>query len=468
MAGDGLPIERLRDYLRELKPEARAMLIGELERGLLRSEEVPGTDLVLRELRRGMREAGQVARIGNPARLFFRPFEPFLVDDGPDHRHRSRIARPCLELMWGWLSRDVIPEETKRYCDEVSQALLADNPSLADGLARTFQDRAVAAMSEAFSRVRADPKAMNRLTLQLGSKRAATDLESAIIILRNREAFETFGSRLPTQVKNLAEPQLSQIKTALESPPLSRPELLPYGLVLVMNRLAAPWQLIRFTIRAVESDVTARLAATPYAVAINIALDEIERMVSELRTELKSGQGIAVVALLKNIHDAARGLRSEIDLSSDSPWSRQLAAVRTEVSSLVKSEVESMPGRVRRLLRPPAAGEIAPGQTLDPQDVVETQTLIGFVDACRHFAGELAINEMTLRAFSEVQRYLDDRKQALLDGLRSATDRDRPYRLSQVDAAVSFCATIFGRDYASVLSKAAEVAATAERKAARA
>src|SRR5258705_215283 len=34
MAGDGLPVERLRDYLRQLKPEARALLIAELERSL--------------------------------------------------------------------------------------------------------------------------------------------------------------------------------------------------------------------------------------------------------------------------------------------------------------------------------------------------------------------------------------------------------------------------------------------------
>jgi hypothetical protein len=107
---------------------------------------------------------------------------------------------------------------------------------------------------------------------------------------------------------------------------------------------------------------------------------------------------------------------------------------------------------------------------LDPRDVTETQTLLGFVDACRHFAGELAINEMTLRAYNEVQNYLDNGRQSLLDGLRVAGERDRPYRQSQVDAAVRFCAAIFGRDYAAVLAKAAEVAAahTEQRRPARA
>jgi hypothetical protein len=57
---------------------------------------------------------------------------------------------------------------------------------------------------------------------------------------------------------------------------------------------------------------------------------------------------------------------------------------------------------------------------------------------------------------------------ALLDGLRHAGPADRSFRQSQVDAAVRFCAKVFGQEYASLLGKAAEVAGSAERKALRA
>ena len=43
MASEGQAVEQLRDYLRTLKPEARAMLIVELERDLLRGEDVAGS-----------------------------------------------------------------------------------------------------------------------------------------------------------------------------------------------------------------------------------------------------------------------------------------------------------------------------------------------------------------------------------------------------------------------------------------
>jgi len=99
MAGPGDPAaEKLRAYLRALKPGARALLIAELERGLLQGTAAPGAELILSELRRSLRD-GQTrsARFGDPARLFFQPIEPFLVDDGPDHKHRGRIARSALE-----------------------------------------------------------------------------------------------------------------------------------------------------------------------------------------------------------------------------------------------------------------------------------------------------------------------------------------------------------------------------------
>ena len=46
-----------------------------------------------------------------------------------------------------------------------------------------------------------------------------------------------------------------------------------------------------------------------------------------------------------------RGLRTELDLRNDSAWGRQLASIRADISSALQSEIDSVPGRVRRLLR---------------------------------------------------------------------------------------------------------------------
>ena len=127
-----------------------------------------------------------------------------------------------------------------------------------------------------------------------------------------------------------------------------------------------------------------------------------------------------------------------------------------------------MPGRVRRLMRPRPAREIVPGSKVDAEEVAEAESLVGFVMACRNYASELAINEITQRTFTELQQCLDIGTKALLDALRQCGEEERPFRQSQVDAAVRFCAKVFGQEYANLLIKAADVASHGERKAARA
>src|SRR5437763_12916255 len=125
MANEGLPVGRLREYLRELKPAARAMLMAELERGRLRGDDMPAADLVLRELRSAASQANALApRIGDPQRLFFAPLGPFLLDDWPDRKPQGRVRRASLDPIWRWIGGDLMPIEVADYSDHVKPLLL--------------------------------------------------------------------------------------------------------------------------------------------------------------------------------------------------------------------------------------------------------------------------------------------------------------------------------------------------------
>jgi hypothetical protein len=475
----GQAVERLRDYLRTLKPEARAMLVAELERSVSRGEESAGNELILQELRRAIRVEGQPqARMDNAARMFFVSVEPFLIDDAPDHKRAGRLARVSLEPIWEWIGRDLIPAEAKALGDDINRALLANDRVKAEQRTRALQDRAILRMRDALASVTGDDKARRRLAVQVGTPRALEDLATLIGILANRDLLNELARRLPNHLRTFERDQIDSVKLLLEAAiaqktqggaNVAKTDVFLYGFVLIMGRLAAPWQLIRIATRAAETDVAARIAETPYARAVSIVLGEIECMVNDLRGELKAHRPVA--SLLKNIHDAVRGVRTEIDLSGDSPWSRQLTAIRTEVSDVLRAEIEAAPGRVRRLLRPRPAKEIVPGSQLDETDVSDAEMLVEFVGVCRSYAHELAVNEMTMRSYTELQHYLENGTKVLLDALRQAGDADRPFRQSQMDAAIRFCGCVFGADYAGLLAKAAEIAVQTsgfDRKSARA
>jgi hypothetical protein len=469
MAGAETTVERLRQFLRELSPGARSLLVGELERSVLRGEEVAGADLVLQELRRILREQRDGAlSVDDSAQLLFKPLEPFLVDDRGDHKHPGRVARSSLEALWNWVRRDLLPDDANAMASDVSKAMLDGDQAKTERLTRMFQDRVAAAIEANFTAAAEDGKIRRRILQQVGTPRAAEELAALKCALKGRDVLASLSARLPLQIGNLANDQLNECKALIEGAAARDGELFLYALLTVMNRMTAPWQLIRLGVKAAGSDTAARVAETHYGVAVNIVLAELERMVAELREDLRTGQGIAVGSLLKTIHDSARGLRTELALPVDSTWGRALAAQRTHISDLLRTEIESMPSRVQHLLRPRASREIRPNSMLDPNEVAEVEALVEFVGICRFFAGELAINEMTQRALTELRQYLDNGTRTLLEGLRQAGEADRSFRQSQVDAAVRFCAKVFGREYAALLGKAAEVAGAAESKAARA
>jgi hypothetical protein len=463
MAVGGQPVERLRQFLRELSPKARALLIAELERALLSGAEVPGGDLVLQEVRRAVRESGEhPPRIGDPERLFFRSIEPFLVDGAPAHKHRGRIARASLEPIWAWICRDLLADAATTFSDEVSAALVADDTVACEQLICAFQDRVADHIQRVLAAAQNDEKARRKLTGQLGTSRTLEEVRDLVDILKARDALALVADHMPGHIRDFTDAPLDGVKALLDSPAVPR-GIVPYALILVMSRLAAPWQLIRLAIKAAQTDDVVRVAASPYAAAVEIVLAEIERMVGELEADLERGN-VSVASLLKGIHDAVRGLRTELDLVGDSPWSRRLATVRAGVSGMLKRKIESAPGRMRRLLRPRPTSEIASGSVLDSGDVDDTDALIELVSVCRNFAGELAISEMTTRCYNELEHYLDTGTRQLIEGLRAAGPTDRPFRRSQVDAAVRFCARVFGQNYAALLAKAAEVAGQRERK----
>lgn len=462
-------IERLRQFLRELSPQARSLLIGGLERSLLRGEDITGADLVLQELRRVVREQREGSpRISHSARLFFKPLEPFLVDDQGYHTHPGRIARSSLEQLWIWLRRDLLPDDAKILADEVNNALLAGDEAKAALATGVFQDRVVTAINANFELAPFDENFRRRMLAQIGTPRASEDAATLKCVLKGRAALAALAGHLPLRIGNLANGLLDECKILIESVSARDGDLFLYGLLTVMSRMAAPWQLVRLGVKAAASDTAARVAETRYSVAVTIVLADLQRMVGELRDELCSGRGVAVAALLKTIHDSVRGLRTELAMPIDSTWGRALAAMRTQIADLLRAEIDSMPGRVRRLLRARPSIEIRPNSTLDADEVAQTEALIDFVGACRYFADELAINEMTQRAFTDIQQYLDTGTLALLDGLRHAGDADRSFRQSQVDASRRFCAKVFGNDYATTLGKAADVAGSTIRKTAQA
>jgi hypothetical protein len=459
-------IERLRDYLVQLPPQSQALLMREFERAIERGEDTTVATFVLEQLRKIVRGSDEEAlpRTDDPARLLFRPLEPYLVESNFPVRP-GQVRRASLLPVWQWLNRDGAPDQAREF--QAALARLQQTGTTADFEAaiRKFQLAAAEAIIKIATPAPGDKQ---RALARVGPPDVVEDLLPIGSVLQAREALDALGGRLPSYLRVFAESQTASISSSLNVPALQTPQLLPFALSLVMQRLTAPWQIIRLAIRMAASDDEIRVAATPYGVAVTIALHDLSCLAARLRADIKRGHFENVTDHLKTLHDGVRGLRTELDLRNDSAWGRQLASIRADISNALQSEIDSVPGRVRRLLRQRPDKDIPAGARVDTSEVEETAALIDFVAVCRTYASELAINEVTLRTYSDLQHYVEHSTEALVQSLRGGDPKTRAYRQMQVTAAIRFCDVLFGHDYASLMSRAAENAVTGERKPSRA
>ena len=195
--------DKLRAYLRELKPGARALLIAELERGLLHGSGPAGAELVLAELRRSLREGTlQVASLRRSRAVVLPAIEPFLVDDVPDHKHRARIARSTLEPLWLWTPA-LMPEETQSL-------YRADRACAAGRRHRQAPNIWPRPSRMAWRRIRdagrRRPQGAPPPAVQLGTARAFDDVQALRGILNARDGLAVLGKQLPGHIGSLAGP----------------------------------------------------------------------------------------------------------------------------------------------------------------------------------------------------------------------------------------------------------------------
>jgi hypothetical protein len=455
-------IDRLRDYLAQLPPQSQALLMREYERSIARNEDVNVANFVLDVLRSVVRGNADAVRprVEDPARLVFRSLEPFLAE-GVAAVRPGQIRRASLQATWQWLEREGAVEAVSEF-----EAAVAGKPEASADVERAVRKFQQAA-ADAILKV-AGPAAggdRNRGLARVGAPHVVEDLPGIGAALKAREALDGLSLKIPSQLRTFGDAQVASVNSALNVPALVTPQVLPFALSLVMQRLLAPWQIIRLAIKIAASDDEIRVAATSYGIAVTMAIHDLTRVAATLRSEIKRGQFDSVADHLKTVHDGVRGLRTELDIRNDSTWGRQLASIRVDISTTLQSEIDSVPGRVRRLLRQRPDKDITATAQIDPTDVEETAALIDFVAICRTYASELAINEVTLRTYSDLQQYVEKSTEALVQSLRNGDAKVKAFRHMQAKAAIRFCELLFGAEYAQLMSRAAENAmVVVERK----
>jgi hypothetical protein len=342
---------RLKEFLQRLTPPTRSNLLEELERLEHCGAEIPGAVQVLETLRAEFRSSGQTQkRNSTPARHFFTPLEPLLLDGAPQHEAAGGIQRGSLSAIWEWICRDLLPTMARDYTKQVTDLIASDKQREARQAAATFQTKVVKSMENILNSPDSANQIRNRLAAYTASPAVFDDLVKMRSALRARDELAKFNEALPAKLRRFDDAELAKVTPLLGAFAKTSPEQVPFALALVAGRLKPDWQLIRLATKASPTKNAADVAATPYAIVVTMVLDRLQDKREMLRVALKQERILVAKELLVDIYDTDYSLRVRIDQLAESDWGKRLDALMASITALVESEVSRFPDNVGHVL----------------------------------------------------------------------------------------------------------------------
>jgi hypothetical protein len=341
--------DKLKEYLAQLAPQVRGRLLAELERLHLEGEDLPRLEELIASLRNELMAAGQSHdRLGNPGRYFFQPLEPVLVDRAPERANSGQIARGSLAPIWDILGEVLLTTMAREYIEKADKAISANNRPESEKLASAFRKKVLGYLNGTLRS--ADGIAVLRESLRkyTASPAAFNDLAKMHTVLREADALAAFAKALPERIRKFDGQAYTKVLQQLNALRAKHADAVPFALTLIARRLETPWQLIHLATKAVDGKAPAAIAATPYAVAVSMALDQIDEKQLLLRIALRNNRIVIAKGILREIYAIEKALKSRIELDN-SDWGNRLAASMAAVQAALDAEVERSRANVGNL-----------------------------------------------------------------------------------------------------------------------
>ena len=348
-------LDRVQGYLRQLTPQERGRLLLEMERLQQCGEGIDGLDEILQALRTEIRGSGQaVERVSNPARFFFEPLQPVLVDWSPERANRGQISRGSLTAIWEWINQFLLPTMAREYATKAEHLNASNDLRGAQRAAAEFQVKVVKSLENMLVSNDALTQARANFARYTSSPATIDDLTKMVTVLRNHEALSTFIAGLPERIKAFDGEVLDKTRKQLDAIRTKHAEALPFALAILTRRLKAPWQLMRLATKIAASKDIARVAATPYALAVDMVLDHLNDRRAALCQALRINKVPIARDILTGIYDIEYAFRVRLDGLAGSDWGKRLEASMEAVAVDLNNELHNIPGELHHVLSSPS------------------------------------------------------------------------------------------------------------------
>lgn len=236
--------EELKRYLASLPLDKAVALAAAVERERLSGKSAMPVDMILEALRPMLRQSRR--RIPTPRRLFCVAFEDLLIDGPREEKQTGRILRASIGKLWLWLESEGLKDRLGALEQEIAKAIIAHESKRQNELVAQLRAAAADAIRVSIGQIERGQGPVRRaLALRFGGEDGLADIEEIGLILSAAHEFDAIHAKLPRHIDSLTSEHLAVIRDIYDDLAERRPELCPYVPLILMPRLAKPWEVLR-------------------------------------------------------------------------------------------------------------------------------------------------------------------------------------------------------------------------------
>ena len=391
------------------------------------------------------RGTSQHDRTPTPLRLFCRPFEDILTSAPRTTKIKGRIARTSIMPVWDWVTMRLIPKASHAYVSELKALLVSYRADEAKARAIAFWTEASIAIREALS----TSAGRKQVEAALKDELAVADLaEMALLLAAGAEVLELQG-KLPKPVPAFTPDIVAEARCVYDRLIESTPDAAPYAIVIVMNRLARPWEALRLAVVISGKSRDTLIASTDMGLAGDILfadLDALSKAVKSARHPRFDAE--ALIENVASFAELSSAIVKELELRRDGRWGQSLLKDRAEIGEVMDAFMERAPKEIAHAF--PTKRATRP---VDPERIERALRYAALIAGCRPFAAAASFAASLKDAQDEIIGHLRNVNDDTLWELRNADEQRRPVVQDQFALATELTSILCGEEEAEVLRR---------------
>lgn len=463
--------QRLSALLSRLAPTTARKLASGLERQRLQGSDSLPYNLILQSLRPVLERAkGPRPGLPDPLRQFCLPFEDLLVNRRDPARHMRQIARSSIDPVWIWLSTELLPDALHDITARVVEHTLDNDVVALSGSVAVLHASCSAALLGAIEETRRDIGHRRKLERQLGGDSILEDARTMGEALAVAPFLLRLRADLPKHIGDFDDLHVAHVSELYEDARMALPEFAVYIPLAAMNRLAAPWQVLRLARKLSGFGNEAAVSRSGLAELGEIFLSEMEGIAGGFESMRPGKANLSQMTQdIMRFAEISQGFVKEIDIRRVSDWGHRILAARAKLSAAITEEMSRFQqdlGKALPLHQVGTYGKNGPrrpdvSQAPNNERITKALSALQFISGLAPAAESIGVQAHSRTITQQIETYIVAYEDGLVEEIRRAKGDERDNALAFLDVVIDFRETMGERAAAETLRRRGRVAAQA-------